>query len=111
MAKRQRTSTEAEKFLGKRIEQIRLARGITRMQLGRTVNVPEQQIEKYERGALVPLPMLEAIGEALDEPIPKRIIRRISFSRKLEFEQQVDQPDLIGYYDEALPLPDGNENP
>lgn len=100
--KHTRTANEAEQHLGKLIERLRLQQGLTRMQLAREINVTQQQLEKYEQGAFIPLPMLEAIGEALDNPVPKRIIRRISNLRKLEIEHSMDQPELIDLYTEAF---------
>ncbi len=94
--------TEAAQSLGEHIERLRLARGLTRMQLAREINVTQQQVEKYEQGAFVPIPMLEAIGLALDNQIPKRIIRRISNLRKIEIEQSTEQAELLELYAEAF---------
>ena len=92
-------------ILGKNIERIRIAKNMTRMQLGRKVNQVEQQIIKYESGTdLIALPMLEKMGSALDEPIAKKIIRKICFVRKLEVDKKIDLTDeLIDLYNQALP--------
>lgn len=91
--------------LGRNIERLRLLKEMSRMQVGRKVNQKEQQIVRYERGgALVPLPVLERIAEALGEPIAKKIIRRISSVRKLEVEKNTKMDDeLIDLYNEAVP--------
>jgi transcriptional regulator with XRE-family HTH domain len=97
---------ESSQILGKNIERLRLSRDVTRKKLGRSINKNEQQIAKYEKGEFVPLPVIEAIGKALDEPVPKKIIRRISFVRKLEAEQNAEHDDeLIKLYNEAMPDP------
>lgn len=99
---KKRPPNKAELTLGKRIEQLRLAKGMSRLQVGRKVNELEQQIAKFEAGAFIPLSTLEAIASALGEPIPKRLIRRISFLRKLEIETQIEQGELVGLYEEIL---------
>ena len=75
------------------------------MQLGRKINQTEQQIVKYESGSvLVPLPIVEKIANALDEPITKKIIRKISTLRKLEVEKKTEMADeLIDLYNQAFP--------
>ena len=93
----------AQILLGKKIEQYRKARGLTRMQLGKAVRETEQKIGKFEAGAFVPIAMLELIGETLDNRIPKRIIRQISNYRAIELETKIDQPELIALYEEAFP--------
>lgn len=103
---RKKTANKAEILLGKNIERLRLAKKMSRMQLARKINETEQQVAKFETGGFVPLSTLETIAEALGEPIPKRLIRRISFVRKLEMETKIEQEELIGLYEEALPLPE-----
>lgn len=91
-------------ILGRNIQRTRMAKDMTRMQLARKINKKEQDITRYETGNFVPLPTLEKIGIAFDEPIAKKIIRRISFVRKLETEQQAEYDDeLTDLYNEALP--------
>ena len=94
--------------LGKNIERLRLIKNMSSMQLGRKVKQTRQKIIKYECGAtLVRLAMLENIACALDEPIPKKIIRKISIVRKLEVENDTEMADeLIALYNQALPVPD-----
>lgn len=102
MAKKQPSDYQAQIVLGKRIERLRLRCGLSRMQLGRAINQKEQQIGKYEAGAFVPLPMLEKIAEVLGDPIQKRLIRKISFFRKLEQETKTEQSELLELYQEIL---------
>ena len=97
---RKKQPYKAEIILGKTVEALRISKQVTRSQLGRKINKLEQQVAKYEKGEFIPLPVLEAIYEALGEPIPKRIIRRISFLRKLEMETDVEQEELCALYNE-----------
>ncbi|MDA0782651.1 MAG: helix-turn-helix transcriptional regulator [Rickettsiales bacterium] len=87
MAKRAKNIRPSSALLGKNIARLRIAKDMSRNQLGRMINKNEQQIAKYEAGEFIPLPVIEDIGKALDEPVPKKIIRKISFIRKLETEQ------------------------
>lgn len=101
---RKKIVSKSQIILGRNIERLRLKKEITRMQLGRKINKTLQQIERYERGDFVPLPIMESIGLALGEPVQKKIIRRISFLRKLETEEAIDQEEeLIELYNEAFP--------
>ncbi|MBT4922088.1 MAG: helix-turn-helix transcriptional regulator [Rickettsiales bacterium] len=91
--------------LGNKIARLRLIKNMTCMQLGRKVNQNKQQIERYEcGGAVIPLPVLEKIACALDEPIAKKIIRKISSFRKLEVvEKSEREEELIDLYNQAFP--------
>ncbi len=88
--------------LGRRIKATRLLLGLSHMDLGRKINKTGNQISKYEAGDLVPIDILEKIGEALNFPIQKKIIRRIVFARKLEIEEGVDTQDTLSEYYENL---------
>lgn len=92
-------------ILGKNIERLRIIKNITSMELGRQINQTKQQVVKYERGeVLVPLPILERIGATFEESVPKKIIRKICFTRKLEFEKKIElTEELIDLYNQALP--------
>lgn len=82
--------TPSSVTLGENLERLRLQRDMTRLQLGKKVNAKEQQIAKFEQGEFIPLPMLEKIGLALDDQIPKKVIRKISSLRekaKMEGEE------------------------
>ena len=95
--------TSAAKLLGQKLEQYRKEKGMTSYALGRAINVKEQQILKYEKGGLVPLRILEQLAEELHEGAQKKIIRRISFLRKLEDEKGEEQPELKDWYTEIFP--------
>lgn len=96
---------ESNIVLGKNIERLRKAKDLSRMQLGRKVNQNEQQIAKYENGStLIPLPIIKKIACALDDQIPKKIIRKISSFRKLEIKQKTEMnEELIDLYNQAFP--------
>jgi transcriptional regulator with XRE-family HTH domain len=91
--------------LGKHIERLRLMQNMSRAQLGREINKTTKQVIKYECGEdLIPLSILENIAYTLDEPIGKRLIRKMSIIRKIEIENDAEMPDeLIALYNEALP--------
>ncbi len=103
---RPRPATEADLFLGQRIRTYREHRGMTVLQLGRAVNQPYQQIEKYEAGLRIPAPVLEELGDVLDMRVHKRLIRQIIAARKREEATEEEQPELLAIYDEAFPLED-----
>lgn len=97
-----KTPTKADKLLGKKIEELRKKREVTLPQLGRKVGEPYQQIERYEKGQRLPVDKLQEIAEALDFFIPKRLIRKMVFARKLEKETGVEQEQLLDIYEEAF---------
>jgi transcriptional regulator with XRE-family HTH domain len=99
-----RSIKKSDLALGRNIEKLRLLKNLSRRELGRKINKNEQQILKYETGHdFVPLPIIEKIAVALDQPVNKKIIRRISFVRKTESEENVQLDDeLINLYDEAF---------
>jgi len=99
--------------LGRLIERLRIAREVNSRDLARKIKVTEQQLTKYESGALIPMALLETIARELGDEIPKRIIRRIIFTRKKEretadeykeYKQELDN-QLIDWYREAFPDP------
>jgi transcriptional regulator with XRE-family HTH domain len=92
----------ADKWLGKRIEQARIKAALTQLQLGRKVNVFVQQIDKYEKGARIPIALLQEILEAVNYDIPKKLLRKISNSRKLEIETKTIRDDLLEFYKEIF---------
>jgi len=97
--------TRSNIMLGDKIERLRVRKKMSRMQLGRKINQNEQQIVKYESGfSLIPLAILERIACALDDPIAKKIIRKISAFRKLEIKNKTEMTEeLIDLYNQALP--------
>jgi len=97
-------------ILGRNLERLRLYKQVSRRDLAKKIKKSDQQIAKYENGAFVPLPIIEAITAILGEPVPKKIIRKISFTRKLEVEEKVDMEEkLIELYNEAVELIEDEE--
>lgn len=88
----------AQQLLGSELKRVREEQEMPCKKLARIVNVTDTQIRKFEAGAFVPMAMLEALAEALGEPIPKRIIRRISNLRKMEIEDHEPQDELKQIY-------------
>lgn len=89
---------EAERVLSEHILETRQKCQITRRDLAQQIGEKEQAITKYETGGFVPLPSIEALGEAFGAPVEKKLIRRISFLRKLEKEKGEEQLELISLY-------------
>lgn len=59
--------TKQDTLFSKRIEQIRLEKKISRVEISRIVGVSQQQIEKYEKGkSRVTIGRLYALAEALE---------------------------------------------
>lgn len=102
MKKRVRTPTLAEEVLGKELAKLRRIKAVNARDLARTIRETEQQIRRYEAGAFIPLPVLEALTEALGEPIQKRDIRRMSNLRKLEMEGNDVMDELVALYQELF---------
>ena len=96
---------QASLFLGERIKQCRLACNMTPLELGKAINMKMQHIDSYEKGGFVPLPIIEKLATAFGDPVQKKIIRRISFLRKLEQEGKGEQPELQDWYNLAFPVP------
>lgn len=94
---------QTEHYLGQLLQAARKAQGLTPKQLGHAVNVTLQQITRYEEGAFIPLPLIENLTGALGQRAPKKLIRRISFLRKLEAEKKQDHAqELCDLYDEVF---------
>lgn len=93
----------AQILLGRKIEEYRKARGLTRMQLGKIINETEQKVAKFEAGGFIPIEMLELLGETLGNRIQKKIIRKISSWRAFEIAERIDAPELSVLYEEAFP--------
>lgn len=102
---RERPILKTDAFLGQKIQALRQAKEKTLKDVAYEVNVTRQQVEKMEAGiAFVALPMMEQIAEALGEPIPKRIIRRISNLRKIGVETEEQEEELMALYAEAFSI-------
>lgn len=89
--------------LGNNFARFRKMQGITQMQLGRKVNETWQKIDKYEHGTLIPAPMIERLAESMGLRVPKKLIRKIINSRKLDMEEKIPQDDeLVELYNEIF---------
>lgn len=99
-----KVNTAAQKVLGERLMQLRLHQDIPRKQLAKIVKITDQQLAKYESGDFVPISMLELLTKTLGEPIPKKIIRRISALREREIASGEEQVELNALYCEAVPI-------
>jgi transcriptional regulator with XRE-family HTH domain len=99
-----KTIRESNMFLGKAIERLRILRNMSYMDLGRKINQTKQQIIRYERGeVIIPVNILEQIAYELEQPIAKRIIRKIVIARKIEREEEIELTDeLIALYGQVL---------
>lgn len=110
MARRKNNIRESSALLGRNIQKMRIAKDISRKQIAKSINKTENQLALYESGDFISLPMIEAIAEALGEPVEKKIIRRISFVRKLEAEQNTHlEEELCELYNAAFPEVEADE--
>ena len=50
MARRNSTINIIDKYIGKKVYELRLALGLSRQELGKKIDVTHQQLEKYEKG-------------------------------------------------------------
>ncbi len=103
------TPNDAEMMLATMIIEQRMRMGLSRMQLAKKLKVTEAQIGKYETGSLVPLGKIEELGLIFGERVEKRVIRRISFLRKLERDIRVEQTELSEIYQELFPVEEDEE--
>ncbi len=97
-----RIGKKAEIALGKAIAELRMAKGMKHMELGKIINATQRQMVLYEKGDFIPLARLEQIGEALGAPIDKRTIRRISILRKMEKDNKEQQDELETLYQQMF---------
>lgn len=70
MARNNEYTEKLNKYMGKKLQQIRLSRGLSRLQLGNLVDVSGQQIHKYEIGSnCISIARLSLISKALNHDI------------------------------------------
>jgi transcriptional regulator with XRE-family HTH domain len=93
-------ATRSDRYLGKRLGELRRSQELTPLQLGKSIRLTYQQIEKYEGGALVPIDVLQILAERLGVPIQKNLIRKIMKHRRQGGE--LVQDAMIELYTEAL---------
>jgi transcriptional regulator with XRE-family HTH domain len=70
MKARKEKATTVDCFVGKRIQELRLFRGMSRQQLAAMIGVTHQQTQKYEKGVnRITVGRLIKIAEALRTPV------------------------------------------
>lgn len=70
MAKKNSYIEEIDKFIGKKIYELRLAKGLSRQQLADSIYVTHQQLQKYEKGTnRISVGRLVLISKALNKDI------------------------------------------
>lgn len=69
MARQHSFIDKIDKYIGNKIQTLRLAKGISRQELANTIGVTHQQLQKYETGVnRVSAGRLLLIANALDKP-------------------------------------------
>jgi len=62
---------QIDKFIGNKIYSLRLAKGLSRLELSKAIGVTHQQLQKYEnRSNRVSVSKLALIAKAIDRQIP-----------------------------------------
>lgn len=70
MARKNDYIEEVDKFIGKKIYSLRLAKGLSRQQLSEVIGVTHQQLQKYEKGTnRISVGRLVLIAKALSKDI------------------------------------------
>jgi len=70
MSANTRKATDLDKLIGRRLREVRIARGVTLENLSKESGVSYQQIQKYERGVnRIPASRLAYFSSVLDAPI------------------------------------------
>lgn len=70
MARKNDYIEEIDKFIGGKIYSLRLAKGLSRQQLSKVIDVTHQQLQKYEKGNnRISVGRLVLISKALDKNI------------------------------------------
>ena len=70
MARQNEYIEQVDKFIGNKIYQLRLAKGLSRQQLSDMIGVTHQQLQKYEKGNnRISVGRLVLISKALDKNI------------------------------------------
>ena len=70
MARKNDNIDMIDKYIGKKIYELRLARGMSRQALGARIDVTHQQCQKYEKGTnRISAGRLMLISKVLDKPI------------------------------------------
>lgn len=70
MPRRTHETTKLDKYIGERIGEVRLSKGISRQQLAAQLFITHQQLQKYEKGTnRVSATRLSQIAEILGKPM------------------------------------------
>ncbi len=70
MARKNNYIQEVDKFIGGKIYQLRLAKGLSRQQLSKVIDVTHQQLQKYEKGTnRISVGRLVLIAKALGKSV------------------------------------------
>lgn len=70
MARKNDYIAEVDKFIGNKIYSLRLAKGLSRQQLAKVIEVTHQQLQKYEKGTnRISVGRLALIAKALSKNI------------------------------------------
>ncbi len=70
MARKNDYISKVDKLIGERIYSLRLAKGLSRQQLAKAIEVTHQQLQKYEIGLnRIPIGRLILIAKALEKNI------------------------------------------
>ncbi len=70
MARKNELTDKIDAVLGTRIQELRMAMGLSRQQLATRINVTHQQLQKYEKGTnRISAGRLATIAKALRKPI------------------------------------------
>lgn len=70
MARKIKYIDQIDNFIGKKIQELRLASGLSRQQLGDKIEVTHQQLQKYEKGInRVSAGRLAVIAKFLNKPV------------------------------------------
>ena len=70
MARKNEFTVKADKTIGLRIQELRLARGLSREQLAKKIGVTHQQLQKYEKAInRISVGRLVLIANALDKNV------------------------------------------
>lgn len=70
MARKNQYIMEIDKFIGNKIYSLRLAKGLSRQQLSKVIDVTHQQLQKYEKGTnRISVGRLVLIAKALGKEV------------------------------------------
>ena len=87
MPKKNENTEKIDIIIGKKIQQVRLFKGLSRKELSDQVGVTHQQLQKYEKGInRISAGRLASVAKALNVPVSE-------FFREVEEGDPIDLPD------------------